>query len=118
MNAATRQDGDTGTSASFADLVIQMKENRKTQSTAALPTEAVNKVASNLFNNSVGLPPMTEPDRQTDLVNCKAPELFQTFSLVWLHTFRIFQGNLVLQTRRFQLSLNSKMFCCESIDCL
>ena len=47
MNKATRLDGDTGTSASFADLVIQLKENRKTQSTAALPTEAVNKVGSN-----------------------------------------------------------------------
>ena len=44
MNKATRLDGDTGTSASFADLVIQLKENRKTQSTAALPTEAVSKV--------------------------------------------------------------------------
>ena len=44
MNTPTRQGGDTDNSASFADLVIQLKENRRTQSTAALPTEAVNKV--------------------------------------------------------------------------
>ena len=37
-------DRDTGNSASFADLVIQLKENRKTKSTAALPTEADHKV--------------------------------------------------------------------------
>ena len=44
-HCTTRPAGDTtATSASLADLVIQLKQNRKTQSTAALPTEAVNKV--------------------------------------------------------------------------
>ena len=49
-HCTTRPGGDTtATSASLADLVIQLKQNRKTQSTAALPTEAVNKVLPNYF---------------------------------------------------------------------
>ena len=113
VTTATGLGGDTGDSASFADLVIQLREQRKTKSTAALPTEAVNKVGMFLTKLISYWSALLPWQNQTiNHVILKSP-IFKSELLFWLSTFRIFRGNLVPQIRRFQLTQSTKMFCCK-----